>query len=743
MKIIIIILFLIKVFSTSYAFAYSKNLEVVGNKRIETDTIKSYLNDNTSQANLNNTLKKLYDTGFFEEITISNNDNSYIIKVKERAIINEIIFKGNKAIKNDILEKELSLKERGIYNKSNLINDINKISEIYKRNGYVNLKVTPKIYKLKNNRVKLYFVITENKKSKIKKIIFNGNKNIKNKELKSILSSKEKKWYRGSTTYYDPDRINLDKELIKNYYLNLGYANFQLLNSKVEYIEQIRSFVINHQLFEGEIYYFNNIEVIDKYKNIKISDVKNKISIKKGERFSLNKIENNIDNIINYLNNKGYAFADISYKIEKNLENKTLNLIFTIDNSQRIYIRKIKITGNNRTEDNIIRRELKIIEGDSYSNSKILRTRQKIVNLGFFKKVEIKKYPVANSNKIDIEIIVTEDSTGELNIGLGYSTTEKLLGNITIKERNLMGKAHNLGLSYQKSSISNDIELSYIVPNISNRDFSYGIDLYNIDTEYEDSMTNVESRGFNHKIYYEISEFLHQKIEYSYKIDTIITNKNNVSIYIREQEGKSEYSAIKQTLSYDKRDNKINPNNGYSIKLNTDLAGIGGDVNLYKIDLGFINYYPIIKNKLIFRMLMKSGMIRGYNSKDVKINYRFFIGGSTLKGFDSSGIGARDKDGNALGGKYYARSSLELAFPIGLPEELGFKGLIYNEAAILTGLDDKAIDINDDSSIRSSIGIGLAWESPLGPIRFDYAKAIKKKNYDKIERFRINFGSRF
>lgn len=739
----IIISFIFLLISTNIVLA--KNIEIKGNKRIEDETIKSYFMEGNeyNPAYINAVIKELYKTEFFQEISISNTIDKLIINIKERPIIDEIIFKGNKAIKDDIIENEISLKVRGIYNKSSLINDINKISAIYKRNGYIDISIKPKIYQLNNNRIKLYFVIYENKKSKIKKIIFSGNKQINTKDLKSIISSKEKKWYRGSATYYDPDRVNLDKEIIRNHYLNQGYANFELLNSKIEYIEQIRAFIVNHKLSEGGIYYVNNIKISDLFKNIEIKNVTNLITIKNGDRFSLEAIEKNIDKIIKYLNNKGYAFVDIDYDIIKNIENKTLDIHFKINNSDRIYIRKINIIGNNRTEDNVIRRELKIIEGDSYSNYKIMRSRQKIINLGFFKKVEIKKHPIANSNQIDIDIILAEDSTGELNIGIGYSTTEKMLGNISVKEKNLMGKAHNIALSYQKSSLSDDIEVSYLIPNISNRDFAYGIDVFNIDTEYEESSTNIESSGFNHKIYYEISDFLHQSISYSYKIDDIDSESNTSSLYIEEQLGKTTYSAIKQTLTYDKRDNKINPTNGYSIKLSSDLAGIGGDIKIYKIDLGFINYYPMIKNKLIFRFLVKSGMVQGYNSKDVRINHRFFVGGSTLKGFDSSGIGPRDQNGNALGGKYYARSTLELAFPLGLPEELGFKGLLYTESGMLTGLDNKAIDINDDSSIRSSVGIGLSWDSPLGPIRFDYAKAIKKKSYDKIEKFRINFGSRF
>jgi len=722
-----------------------ESLSIEGNKRIETDTIKSYFlgRDLTSKEELNSILKNLYATNLFSDINMSLNGDDVKVTLKENPVINKIEIVGNKSLSDDIIKQEMELAEREVYTKSSLIDDVIRITEIYKRSGRIKAEVVPKVKVLENNRLDLILDVTENDKSKISKIIFHGNKRFKKKKLHKVLSSKEKKWYRSSTSFYDPDRVAFDKQLLTRFYYNEGYANFSISDVKVEYLTELNSFLMNYQLQEGEVYHFANYSFDNQYENFKVEELYKLVKFKPGDRFSLEKIEKSVDEILSYLNDKGFAFADVEYHIDNDHLDHTSNIKFSIKKNKKIYIRRIKVSGNTRTEDKVIRREIRILEGDPFNNTKIQRSKQRLTNLGFFSNVAVKKVPVPGKSLIDIVFEVEEKPTGELNFGFGYSTTEKFLGNVTIKERNLMGKAHSVAASIQKSSRSNDIDLSYTVPNVANRDFSFGVDLFNLQTEYSESLSEIKTQGASTKIYYELTEYLSQSLSYTLKEDKVTDVDSTASIFIQEQEGKTLYSGVAQSLFYDKRDNRLNPTDGHYLKFTTTWAGVGGDTKFLKLETGGVNYQPYFSKKIIIKTLLKMGAISGYNGKDIKINNRFFLGGASLKGFQTAGVGPRDSDGTALGGKYFFKGTLEMLFPLGLPEELGFKGSVFSDFGTLTGLDDKSVDILDQESIRVSAGLGVAWESPLGPIRFDYAKPLKKEAFDKTESFRINFGTRF
>ena len=724
---------------------FAQEIEVYGNKRIETDTIKTYFEADNKLNNkkLNKILKELYRSNLFTNITIINNNNKIEIKILENPIINKIEIIGNKKISKDIITQEMSLSERDIYTKNMLNNDISRIYEIYKRSGRIHALIEPRVKFLDNNRIDLIINIKENDKVKIHKIIFHGNKNINSKKLKKILASKEQRWYRNSSSFFDPDKISFDQQLLKKFYFNSGYAAFKIDNIKVEYIPEIKGFVANFFITEGNIYNFAQINFISDYDDIDIKKLTKYLDFKSGERFSLIKIDNSIDNILSYLNNKGYAFADVDYRITKNSNDNTVNIEMDIKKNKKIYVRNINIDGNDRTEDQIIRRELRIISGDPYNSNKIRRSKQRLMNLGFFANVKIKKTPIIGKDLIDITFIVEEKPTGELNFGLGYSTTEKFLGEIAVRERNLLGKGHSMAVTTKKSALGDNIDLSYTIPNFLDREFSFKNRLFSITTDFVESDANSSSKGFSTGINYELSEYLTQSANYTIKKERIYDVSSDASIYIKEQEGNHLYSGISQGLYYDKRNNRFNPNQGYYLTLMNSWAGLGGNVKFLKTEIAGVNYKPFFSNKLIFKSALKAGAIIGYDSEEVTINHRFFLGGSSLRGFRYAGIGPRDSNDAALGGNYFYKSSLELLFPLGLPEELGFKGSIFTDLGNVFGLDNEYVDIFEEESIRIAAGIGVFWSSPLGPISFNFAKTIKKESFDKTETFRINFGTRF
>ena len=721
------------------------NIEISGNKRIETNTILSYFPDkeNLTQKDLDRSLKKLYQTKLFSNIEIFLSDRIVKVIIKENPVINKIEINGNKKLSDTVLLQEMSLEERGVYTKAKLIQDVARINEIYKRSGRINAKIIPKVKFLENNRLDIIINVDEDKKIKIHQVIFHNNHKFSDKKLRKIIATKERKWYRGSSSFFDPDKIIFDKQLLRKFYFNNGYATFNTNDVKIEYIPEIKGFIANYFITEGAIYRFAEVSFTSQYDNIDIASLKPLVKIKSGAKFSLEAIEKSIDAVLLKLNDMGFAFADVEYDLQADKNQQTVALQIMIKKNKKVYIRNIDIIGNDRTEDKVIRREIRFLEGDPYNNSLLKRSQQRLSNLGFFDNVKIHKYPVPGKDLIDIKFEVLEKPTGELNFGFGYSSTEKFLGNVSIKESNLMGKAHNASVSLQKSSRSNDLDFSYMIPNFLGREFAFGIDLFNLKSEYSESFSEITTQGFRLKAFYELQEYLSQSVDYSFKIDEVTNVDPDASRFIKDQEGRNSYSAVSQSIFYDRRDSSINPSEGYYLKLSNTLAGIGGNIRFFRTELGGVRYFPLLKEKLILKTLLKGGMIEGYGGKDININYRFFLGGSSLRGFRNAGIGPRDNKNAALGGKYFYKGTVELLFPLGLPEELGFKGSVFSDFGNLTGLDNKDVDILTKDIIRVSGGVGISWDSPLGPIRFDFASALQKASFDETENFRINFGTRF
>ena len=740
---------IIAIFALFPVFLHAKTIEVEGNKRIENNTIKNYFiaADLDDSDSLNKVLKRLYSSNLFSDVFLEISKEVITVKIKENPTIHTIKIAGNKALNDEVIMQEMDLSTRSIYTKAKLISDVNRLTEIYKRSGRVKVEITPYIKILKDNRIDLTLKVKEGNKTKIKKIYFNSNFSYKDKDLLKIISSKEARFYRGSSSFFDPDRVQYDKQLLQKFYLNKGYAAFDILDVKVEYINNINGFLVNYFLSEGSKYKFSKTSTknfISQYQNIDIEELASLIDFKEGTLFSLDRIESTVDILLKRLNDEGFAFADIDYQISKDDIKKTVAVSFNIKKNKKIYIRNITILGNNRTEDRVIRRELKVRSGDIFNDTKIKRSRQRIQNLGFFESVKVRQNQVSGSNLVDITFEIAERSTGELNFGFGYSTTDKFLGNITVKERNLLGKGHSIALSTQRSSRSNDIDLSYTIPNFLDRDFSYSFSIFTINQELANNVANIKTQGFSNRISYEITEYLSQSLSYSLKNDEVSDVARTASSFLREQEGKFISSSISQSLGYDKRNNRLNPSKGYYIKLATNWTGVGGDIKFIKIEPSYVQYFPIYKDKVIFKTLVKSGAIKAYGGDKVRVNNRFFLGGSSFRGFRNAGIGPRDVDGSALGGEYYYKGTLELIFPLGLPEELGFKGILFSDNGSLIGnSEDSRGQIQDQHKLRASVGFGLAWRSPLGPISFNFANILKKAETDREETFRIDFGTRF
>jgi len=764
-KLNILVLALALIVSPTSVFAQDgsvKQIIVEGNKRVETETIKSFVDikagDKVDARKIDQALKNVFDTELFADVKISVKGNNLHVKIIENPIISQVVFEGNNRITDDDLSPEVRSTSRAVYNKSTLQHDVQRILNIYQQSGRFSTSVVPKVIQLPKNRVNLVFEIDEGVGSEIKKISFVGNNTFSSNKLRTVIQTKEARWYRffSSDDNYNADRIEFDKELLRRHYISLGYADFKVISVNAELTPEKSDFFITFTIDEGDKYNFGKMDVNSKLPNIEGEQLSSLLETKSGEVFNAQLVDSSIDEITKYLGNLGYAFVKIEPKYNRDADKNLIGINYAIEEGPRVYIERIDINGNVRTLDEVIRREFRIAEGDPYNAEKIKRSQQRVQNLGFFGSADIKSLPASEADKVNIGVNVTEKSTGELSFGAGFSTTDGALGDISISERNLLGKGQFLKLNLTVASIRQEIDFSFTEPYFMGKNVAAGFDLFNIKQDGGAAQSNRtfdnETVGGTLRASYPLTEYLRHSLRYSYREDDISDVDPTASQFIRKQEGKNSTSLFGHSLVYDKRDNRFQPSEGFYLRLNQDLAGLGGDSKFFRNELRGGYYYPVSGDDIVLKLVGKAGHILGFEDKDVRINERFFIGGNDLRGFASDGLGPRDENSkDPLGGKIYFASTLEMMFPIGLPDELGFKGAIFTDLGTLYDTDESTT-VNNDGSIsrvldeaspRGSVGLGISWGSPMGPIRIDYAVPYMKESFDDVEELKFTFGTRF
>ncbi|MCV6599065.1 MAG: outer membrane protein assembly factor BamA [Alphaproteobacteria bacterium] len=726
------------------------NINVSGNKRIETETVISYLalniGDEISNKELSKSLKNLYATNLFADISISEEKGTIYVRVLENPIVNEIAFEGNVRIKNDFLQRELSLYTRSVYTKSKVQNNLERLKQIYEKSGYFGATINPKIIVLDDNRVNVVFEIKEGTRAKIRKINIIGNENYSDDLLKDKISTKESRWYKflSGNTSYDADRIDYDKELLRRFYLSRGYADFQVQSITSKLTKDKKSFYITVKVEEGERYRFSKVETKALLKDVnqeEINSIVNELT-KTGDWYSSNKIEKAVLALTKSLENQQYAFVKVSPDVSKNDDNKEISIVYNIGEGQKVFVNNINVSGNERTRDEVIRREFKLIEGDAFNRDKLIKTERDLRNLDFFDKVNVKVKEV-DKGLTDINVNVSEKSTGEFSMGAGFSTEDGALADFSISEDNFLGKGQKVKLGTVLSGKSQQIDFGFTEPYFLNRDLSAGFDIFNVEKDYQDeSSYDKKMTGFALRLGYPLKEDLRQNIAYNFEKSNIYNVGKDASTYIKEQAGNSTKSSISSVLTYDTRDSAFDPTEGALLKMSNELAGLGG-LKFIKNTVGGGFYYPL-SDQWIFSNYTEAGNVFAYGGDDINISDRFFIGGKTLRGFERSGIGPRDKKtDDALGGENYIKNSMELSFPLGVSQDLGLKGYSFLDAGTLWGATSSSSNIHDDSSVRASFGVGLAWKSPMGPLRINLAFPFLKEDYDKDEVFSFTFGTRF
>jgi outer membrane protein insertion porin family len=764
-----------------------RRVVVEGNQRVETSTITSYVllrpGDPFIAERIDESLKTLFATGLFADVKITQRNADLVITVVENPVVNRVIFEGVNNLKEEDLEKEVQAKARSVFTPARAQADVQRIIELYRRSGRFAAQVTPQVRELEQNRVDLIFEIDEGPVTGVRHINFIGNKEFSDRELRNAVLTEESKWWRffSRNDNYDPDRLEYDRELLRQFYSNQGFADFRIVSAVAELTPDQKDFFITFTVDEGEKYDFGEVKVETELDRVPATLLEAVIPIKEGRLFEGELVEKSIDAMTFTAGTAGYANVDIRPNIERDRANRKVNITFEVDEGPRVFVDRIDIVGNTRTLDNVIRRELRVAEGDAFNRVLLDRSRSRIRSLGFFKSVEIEEKPGVTDDRSVVEVKVEEDTTGELAFAAGFSSTDNFLFDVSVSERNLRGRGQYLRLRASTSQRRQTIDMSFREPRFLGRDLSAGIDLFSLRTDFEEASFENQSTGAGLRFGFPLGDTTNLGVTYRLQNDDTTTVDSQgfpctaasaLTDSLCAQQGEFLTSVLGYAFNWDRRNDPITPTRGFDMSMQQDFAGLGGDVNYLRTEFQGSVYRGLFPD-VVASFTLNAGYIAGWNDDTVRINDRFFKGGQSFRGFDVAGIGPRqifittDNSnpgvastvyGDALGGNAYAIGTLQLTIPTGLPKEYGISGALFAEFGSLGILDDvnKPLDppvptsdgtftyrVDDAFSLRASAGLSIFWDSPFGPVQFDFSEPFAKEPYDQTETFRFSTRTRF
>jgi outer membrane protein insertion porin family len=742
---------------------------VQGNQRIDQTTILSYLpiqpGDTVEPMVLDVAVRTLYRTNLFADVQMALDGTDLIIQVVENPVINQVVFEGNSAVSEDKLREEVTIRPRGIYTPARVQEDVQSIVELYRLSGRISATVTPKLIQLEQNRVDLVFEIDEGVSTGVRGINFLGNRAFSDSDLRGVMVTKTSRWWRlfSSNDNYDPNRLDYDQQQLRSFYTNRGYYDFRVVSAVAELSPSQDDFLVTLTVDEGEQYNFGNISVETQSERLNAEFLRRLLPLREGDLYESDRIEQSVDALTFAAGSAGYAFVDIRPSYRANPETRTVDVTFNVREGERVYVERIDVVGNTRTIDPVIRRELLLVEGDAFNRTLVERSRNNLRALGFFEDVTITEVRGSEPDRSVVTVQVTEQPTGELSVGAGFSSVDSFIINLGITERNFRGRGQNVVARLEWGSIRQQIDFRFTEPKFLGRDVRAGWDLFHSRYDYSEfSSYSYASTGGGVRLSWPINGYTLLSTRYSLRADDVTVPGNFCtggagSRALCEQIGESINSSIGYTLLVDRRNDPIRPTRGWTGTLRQDFAGVGGDVNYVRSELD-ASWYHGFSPEWVVTVQGSTGYVAGWSGDAIRINDRFFKGGNSFRGFETAGIGPRDlaqgtsSRGNALGGNFYAIGTVELTVPNYLPEEYGIRTSLFVDVGTLGILDDRykllangTIDtqIVDELALRASAGISVHWRSPMGPIRLDFSQVLKEEDYDVTETFRFSTSTQF
>ncbi len=784
------------VFGASVARADSVSQVVVrGNTRVEPETVRSYVavkpGKSFSAQDIDASLKALYATDLFSDVKITREGGALVVNVVEAPLVNKIAFEGNKRITDEQLKGVVQSQARGFMSKARVQGDVQRLLEAYRRNGRFRAQVEAKVISLPDNRVNLVYEIDEGDKTAVTRIGFVGNKAYSSGRLRDVVKTRETGllgWLRTTDTY-DPDRLQADQELIRRFYMRNGYADMRVVSATADLDRERNVFFVSFTVDEGEQYTFGEIDVQSSLANLNLGGLKSAVGTREGNVYSAEDVEKTMEAITLEAGRQGYAFAQVRPRAQRDYANRRIAITYYVEEGQRVYVERINVRGNDRTRDYVVRREFDMAEGDAYSKVLVNKAERRLERLGFFKSAKVTTEPGSSPDRVVVNVDVEEQATGEIGFGAGYSTSDGVLGDVSFQEKNFLGRGQFIRASVQYGQYQRGYQLSFTEPYFLGYRISAGFDIYQ--RQYlQSSYRNYTEKNTGGTIRFglPITENLTFGVGYTLNKQEIGIPATQGDLNFANGEASLAYlrytcatyptvacgtyrrdrmtSIPSYSIVYNSLDNMQMPRDGIYAKFSQEFAGAGGDAKFIRTTFEARYYRELNADwSLVGMAKVKAGNITGLGQK-VELFDNFFLGGETIRGFAPLGIGPRDitvsgayRPNSALGGRNYIAGTLEASIPFpGTPEEFGLYLSGFTDAGLLWGVDRASVPARgtaipsapattfnyvDAVKLRASVGAGLMWKSPFGPLRADFGIPIAKDKNDETQIFRFSGGTQF
>ena len=750
--------------------AVIRSVQVRGAQRAGEEAVRSNITIRPgvafSNTDIDESVKKLYSTGYFSDVRITVSGSTLVVNVSENQLINQVVFNGNRKIKDDKLQGVVQSQPLGPYNQSMVNADIQRIKEAYSAIGRSDIEVTTQTAPVGQGRVNLAFVINEGERTKIADISFNGNSAYSDGRLKSVIATKES----GPLSFltrkdiYSEDKLHADEEALRQFYYSHGYPDFRVISSQAVLDESTNKYNITFNVEEGERYQFGDINVESTVSGVSGEDLKGLVETRTGDVYDSREIQKTIDSISKRVAGAGYPFARVTPRGDRNFENHTVGVSYVVDQGERAYVERIEVRGNTRTRDYVIRREFDFSEGDAFNQNMITRAKRRLEALGYFTSVNISTAQGSSPDRVVVIVDVEDQPTGSFGIGAGYAAGgDGFLLEASIEEKNFLGRGQYIRVA-AGGGLDNarTYSLSFTEPYFLGYRLAAGFDLFKSSTSSNDYY-KYDEQGITLRVTAPITDDLATTFRYTYKQikyrndgafgddDIPFTADDNVSAPYAYLIDKKDFtqSSISQTLTYNTLDSQTLPREGFYITGTHEYAGLGGDSDFYKIS-GRARYFHLLSTEadLIGSLAVGAGHVFS-TGDDLNVFDQFTLGGKQVRGFRNDGIGPRSVNHyeDALGGTTYFTASAEMSMPMpGLPEDMGVRAAVFTDAGTLYGNDvNTRGDAFEGTSMswRVSVGAGIMWASPFGNIRFDYAEPIVKEDFDRVQQFRFSMSNQF
>ncbi|MDB6178522.1 outer membrane protein assembly factor BamA [Paracoccus sp. Z330] len=743
---------LIPQLASAYVF---NDVRIEGSQRVEPATILSYANiargQDVSAGELNDALQRLQGSGLFETVEIQPQGGVLVIKVSEYPTINQISFEGNRRIKDDQLAEIVQSQSRRVYQPSQAIADASNIAQAYSSEGRLAARVDPKIIRRSGNRVDLVFEIREGDLTEIERISFTGNRAFSDRRLRQVLETKQagilRTFIRADT--FAPERIPLDQQLLTDFYRSRGYADFRVQAVAPELARERDAFYITFNIQEGPRYRFGNVDVISEIPGVDATAFARQNRVDRGDVYNPAAIDNTILRMETVAIQQGLDFVSIEPRITRNPSSQTLNLTFALTRGPRIFVERIDIEGNTTTLDEVIRRQFTTVEGDPFNPREIRNAAERIRALGYFADAQVESRQGSSQEQVIVDVNVEEQPTGSLSFGASYGVSTGVGLNVSLNETNFLGRGQTVGVTLSTAEGDKEGSFNFVEPYFLGRDLRFKFNTWYSETEDWNADYDTRSMGFSPAIEFPISPNGRLELRYRLSKDRLSNINEDSSAILQREEGERLSSALGYSYSWDTRNTGLDPLTSYKFRFSQDIAGAGGDVKSITTSAiaGFES--NAWRDDVTFRGEIEGGGVHAYGDYETWILDRFRAG-TRVRGFEPNGIGPRDlasvnEDG--LGGKYFWAARAEAQFPVGLPEEYGITGGLFADIGSIWGLDDTSGTngeiVDDDMHVRAAVGASIFWTTPIGPLRFNFSKAIQKEDYDEEQNFDLTISTQF